>query len=197
MVRSASQSSIVQNQEFRSKMAQLFSGGSRAMNGSSATSTAAAASAGSSASSTLKRTKLQHRSDLHLDVGAAHHQQQQQQQQQTVMTSSSHSLSSTTEAPVTSDVKSPVVEMKQTIKTGTVGTLIKDKFKNLNLTGRTFSHSAATSSSDLTTEQTSKYKYVIEGIDTTIPLFQDLVAHPDILDGNYDIHWLEHYLEDG
>ncbi len=39
-------------------------------------------------------------------------------------------------------------------------------------------------------------EYVIEGIDTTIPLFQDLVGHTDILDGNYDIHWLENYLAD-
>ena len=37
-------------------------------------------------------------------------------------------------------------------------------------------------------------EYVIEGVDTTIPLFEDLVANPDIIDGNYDIHWLENYL---
>ena len=37
-------------------------------------------------------------------------------------------------------------------------------------------------------------EYVIEGVDTTIPLFQALVAEPDIIDGRYDIHWLEHYL---
>ncbi|MGI9481878.1 MAG: acetyl-CoA carboxylase biotin carboxylase subunit [Hyphomicrobiales bacterium] len=37
-------------------------------------------------------------------------------------------------------------------------------------------------------------EYVIEGVDTTIPLFQKLVAEPDILNGNYDIHWLENYL---
>ena len=37
-------------------------------------------------------------------------------------------------------------------------------------------------------------EYVIEGVDTTIPLFQDLVSNPDIIDGKYDIHWLEHYL---
>ena len=35
---------------------------------------------------------------------------------------------------------------------------------------------------------------VIGGIDTTIPLFQELIKQPDILDGNYNIHWLEHYL---
>jgi acetyl-CoA carboxylase biotin carboxylase subunit len=35
---------------------------------------------------------------------------------------------------------------------------------------------------------------VIGGIDTTIPLFQELIKQPDILDGEYNIHWLEHYL---
>ncbi len=38
-------------------------------------------------------------------------------------------------------------------------------------------------------------EYVIEGVETTIPLFLDLLKQPDIVDGNYDIHWLEHYLE--
>jgi acetyl-CoA carboxylase, biotin carboxylase subunit len=37
-------------------------------------------------------------------------------------------------------------------------------------------------------------EFVIDGIETTIPLFKDLVAQPDILDGNYDIHWLEKHL---
>jgi acetyl-CoA carboxylase biotin carboxylase subunit len=32
---------------------------------------------------------------------------------------------------------------------------------------------------------------VIGGIDTTIPLFQKLLNEPDILSGDYDIHWLE------
>jgi acetyl-CoA carboxylase biotin carboxylase subunit len=35
---------------------------------------------------------------------------------------------------------------------------------------------------------------VVEGIETTIPLFQALVREPDIIDGNYNIHWLEHWL---
>ena len=34
----------------------------------------------------------------------------------------------------------------------------------------------------------------INGIETTIPLFQDLVKQPDILNGLYDIHWLEKHL---
>ncbi|MBA2125381.1 acetyl-CoA carboxylase biotin carboxylase subunit [Hyphomicrobium methylovorum] len=37
-------------------------------------------------------------------------------------------------------------------------------------------------------------EFVIDGIDTTIPLFQNLVKEPDIADGMYDIHWLEKYL---
>ncbi len=39
-------------------------------------------------------------------------------------------------------------------------------------------------------------EFVIEGVSTTIPLFQDLLGEPDIIDGNYDIHWLEKYLGD-
>jgi acetyl-CoA carboxylase biotin carboxylase subunit len=35
---------------------------------------------------------------------------------------------------------------------------------------------------------------VIGGIETTIPLFQELIKQSDILDGEYNIHWLEHYL---
>jgi acetyl-CoA carboxylase biotin carboxylase subunit len=35
---------------------------------------------------------------------------------------------------------------------------------------------------------------VVDGIETTIPLFQLLVREPDIIDGNYNIHWLEHFL---
>jgi acetyl-CoA carboxylase biotin carboxylase subunit len=37
-------------------------------------------------------------------------------------------------------------------------------------------------------------EFVIDGIETTIPLFQDLVKDPDIADGLYDIHWLEKHL---
>jgi acetyl-CoA carboxylase biotin carboxylase subunit len=35
---------------------------------------------------------------------------------------------------------------------------------------------------------------VVGGIETTIPLFQQLVREHDILDGDYHIHWLEQYL---
>jgi acetyl-CoA carboxylase, biotin carboxylase subunit len=40
-------------------------------------------------------------------------------------------------------------------------------------------------------------EYVIEGVDTTIPLFQRLLKEPDVMNGNYDIHWLEHLLRRG
>jgi len=35
---------------------------------------------------------------------------------------------------------------------------------------------------------------VVDGIDTTLPLFRALVREPAIIDGDYHIHWLEHYL---
>ena len=35
---------------------------------------------------------------------------------------------------------------------------------------------------------------VVGGIDTTIPLFQDLLHQPDILAGDYHIHWLEQWI---
>ncbi|MEL6922272.1 MAG: acetyl-CoA carboxylase biotin carboxylase subunit, partial [Pseudomonadota bacterium] len=37
-------------------------------------------------------------------------------------------------------------------------------------------------------------EFVVEGIQTTLPLFQDLVRNDDVIAGNYDIHWLEKYL---
>ncbi len=38
-------------------------------------------------------------------------------------------------------------------------------------------------------------EFVIAGIETTIPLHQRLVANPDFINGDYDIHWLERFLE--
>ncbi len=35
---------------------------------------------------------------------------------------------------------------------------------------------------------------IIDGIDTTIPLFRELLDDPDIAAGRYDIHWLETWL---
>ena len=37
-------------------------------------------------------------------------------------------------------------------------------------------------------------EFVVDGIKTTLPLFQRLIKEPDIIAGNYDIHWLEKYL---
>jgi len=37
-------------------------------------------------------------------------------------------------------------------------------------------------------------EFVVDGIETTIPLFTSLISEPDIVDGNYDIHWLEDHL---
>ncbi len=39
-------------------------------------------------------------------------------------------------------------------------------------------------------------EFVIDGIETTIPLFNALITDPDIVDGIYDIHWLEKYLSE-
>jgi len=36
---------------------------------------------------------------------------------------------------------------------------------------------------------------IIDGIDTTVPLFHALLQEDDIHSGNYNIHWLEHWLE--
>ena len=36
---------------------------------------------------------------------------------------------------------------------------------------------------------------VVGGIETTIPLFQDLLQQPDVLSGDYDIHWLERWIK--
>ncbi len=40
-------------------------------------------------------------------------------------------------------------------------------------------------------------EYVVDGIQTTLPLFRKLVRNPDIIDGNYNIHWLEKFLAAG
>ncbi len=36
---------------------------------------------------------------------------------------------------------------------------------------------------------------IVDGVDTTVPLFHALLQEPDIQSGNYNIHWLEHWLE--
>ncbi|MFA8387778.1 MAG: acetyl-CoA carboxylase biotin carboxylase subunit [Pelagibaca sp.] len=36
---------------------------------------------------------------------------------------------------------------------------------------------------------------IVDGVDSTVPLFRDLLEDPDVRSGNYNIHWLEHWLE--
>jgi acetyl-CoA carboxylase, biotin carboxylase subunit len=40
-------------------------------------------------------------------------------------------------------------------------------------------------------------EFVIEGIETTLPLFRALVREKDIIDGDFHIHWLEDFLARG
>jgi acetyl-CoA carboxylase biotin carboxylase subunit len=40
-------------------------------------------------------------------------------------------------------------------------------------------------------------EFVVDGIETTLPLFRTLVRNADIANGNYDIHWLERFLDGG
>ena len=39
-------------------------------------------------------------------------------------------------------------------------------------------------------------EFVIEGIRTTIPLHQKIIENPEFIDGMYNIHWLEKFLEE-
>ena len=40
-------------------------------------------------------------------------------------------------------------------------------------------------------------EFVVDGVETTLPLFRTLVRNQDIQNGLYDIHWLEKFLKDG
>jgi acetyl-CoA carboxylase, biotin carboxylase subunit len=40
-------------------------------------------------------------------------------------------------------------------------------------------------------------EFIVDGIETTLPLFRTLVRNQDIQNGLYDIHWLEKFLRDG
>jgi acetyl-CoA carboxylase biotin carboxylase subunit len=40
-------------------------------------------------------------------------------------------------------------------------------------------------------------EFVVDGIETTLPLFRALVRNSDMQNGAYDIHWLEHFLASG
>ncbi len=38
-------------------------------------------------------------------------------------------------------------------------------------------------------------EFVVEGIHTNIKLHEQIIAQPDFIDGNFNIHWLEHWLK--
>jgi acetyl-CoA carboxylase biotin carboxylase subunit len=40
-------------------------------------------------------------------------------------------------------------------------------------------------------------EFVVDGVDTTLPLFRTLVRNHDMLNGDYNIHWLEKFLANG
>ena len=40
-------------------------------------------------------------------------------------------------------------------------------------------------------------EFVVDGVDTTLPLFRTLVRNADMQNGLYDIHWLEGFLANG
>jgi acetyl-CoA carboxylase, biotin carboxylase subunit len=40
-------------------------------------------------------------------------------------------------------------------------------------------------------------EFVVDGVDTTLPLFRTLVRNADVQNGLYDIHWLENFLKTG
>ena len=40
-------------------------------------------------------------------------------------------------------------------------------------------------------------EFIVDGVETTLPLFRALVRNTDIQNGLYDIHWLEQFLEQG
>jgi acetyl-CoA carboxylase biotin carboxylase subunit len=40
-------------------------------------------------------------------------------------------------------------------------------------------------------------EFIVDGIDTTLPLFRTLVRNADMQNGQYDIHWLEKFLATG
>ncbi|MBL8588375.1 MAG: acetyl-CoA carboxylase biotin carboxylase subunit [Methylobacteriaceae bacterium] len=40
-------------------------------------------------------------------------------------------------------------------------------------------------------------EFIVDGVETTLPLFRTLVRNHDIQNGDYDIHWLEKFLANG
>ncbi|QFR32017.1 acetyl-CoA carboxylase biotin carboxylase subunit [Ancylobacter sp. TS-1] len=65
-----------------------------------------------------------------------------------------------------------------------------------SLAGKLIVH-AATRDECLARLKRALDEFVVEGIETTLPLFRELVDNDDIKRGAYDIHWLEHFLAEG
>ncbi|WP_371345753.1 acetyl-CoA carboxylase biotin carboxylase subunit [Ancylobacter sp. IITR112] len=65
-----------------------------------------------------------------------------------------------------------------------------------SLAGKLIIH-AATREECLARLKRALNEFVVEGIETTLPLFRELVENDDIKRGAYDIHWLEHFLAEG
>jgi acetyl-CoA carboxylase, biotin carboxylase subunit len=40
-------------------------------------------------------------------------------------------------------------------------------------------------------------EFIVDGVETTLPLFRSLVRNADVQNGQYDIHWLEEFLRNG
>jgi acetyl-CoA carboxylase biotin carboxylase subunit len=38
-------------------------------------------------------------------------------------------------------------------------------------------------------------EFIVDGVETTLPLFRELVRNSDVQNGQYDIHWLENFLK--
>jgi acetyl-CoA carboxylase biotin carboxylase subunit len=55
--------------------------------------------------------------------------------------------------------------------------------------------SGATRSECLMRLRRALEEFVIEGVSTTIPLHAELIEEPDFVSGNYDIHWLQRYVD--
>ncbi len=80
--------------------------------------------------------------------------------------------SETDYTPVSSLPRSPYQELKDTVVGGHVGSLVKDKFKNLNLTGRMVDPStlprkkdSSSGGGDSSATSEKKFKFAVEGID--------------------------------
>ena len=51
-----------------------------------------------------------------------------------------------------------------------------------------------TALSSLGSLQRALGELIVDGVDTTVPLFRELLENPDIQKGDYSIHWLEKWL---